>query len=111
MINLEGCELLLELEALISFQETVKFISRLIRILHSPHECGHTMIIANGFPGLPLSVVKVSAYICGFNLYQIYPSFMALGEKYTIRHFQSDIINAYTTAGLKVSSINSYVQN
>ena len=60
------------------------------------------MIISNGFPGLPLSMVKIGAYICGFNLFQIQPSFLVLGEKYTIQHFKADIVNAYTTAGLKV---------
>ena len=84
------------------FQETVKIICRLTRILHSPHECGHAMIISNGFPGLPLPIVKVSAYICGFNLFQVQPSHFVLEEKYTIHHFKSDIINAYTTAGLRV---------
>ena len=77
-------------------------ISRLIRILQSPHECGHAMMLAHGFPGLPLPMVKIAAYICGFTVFQIQPSTLVLGERYTIEHFKLDIVNAYTTAGLKV---------
>eukprot|EP00795_Rhopilema_esculentum_P016198 gene16198-7569_t len=83
------------------YEETIRTICRLIRILQSPHECGHAMVLANGFPGLPLPLVKISAYICGFTVFQIHPSSLVLGDKYTIEHFKLDIVNAYTTAGLK----------
>ena len=84
-------------------------ISRLIRILQSPHECGHAMMLANGFPGMPLPMVKIAAYICGFTVFQIQPSTLVLGEKYTIEHFKLDIVNAYTTAGLKVCVMTNTV--
>lgn len=84
-------------------------ISRLIRILQSPHECGHAMVLANGFPGLPLPMVKIAAYICGFTVFQIQPSTLVLGEKYAIEHFKLDIVNAYTTAGLKVCCVMIHI--
>eukprot|EP00794_Sanderia_malayensis_P011163 gene11163-12336_t len=83
------------------YDSTVKVICRLTRILRSPHECGNCLILADGFPGLPLSLIKVAAYTCGFTMYQIQPSAVTLGETYTTQHFKADMVNAYTTAGLK----------
>ena len=67
-------------------------------------------MLADGSPSLPLSLVKISAYLCGFTVFQINPSSVCQGEKYTINHFKMDIIQAYTTAGVKVCSEFSIFQ-
>ena len=81
----------------------IEHVCRLVRILLSPHECGHALIVAEGSPGVSVTLARLAAHLCGYSVVQINPSVLTSAEKYEVETFQADLVAYYTRAGVKVS--------
>lgn len=84
-------------------------ICRLVRVLQSPHECGHALLISQGSPGMSTNLAQLAAHLCGYSVFRINSSALTTSERYTLDSFKGDLVSAYTRAGVKV--ITSYQFN
>jgi len=80
-------------------------ICRLVRILQSPHECGHAMIVSEGSPGLATKLAQLAAHLCDYSVYRINPSSISANDRYTLDNFKVDLVQAFTRAGVKVKGL------
>ncbi|XP_075240849.1 dynein beta chain, ciliary-like isoform X3 [Convolutriloba macropyga] len=109
------------------YKSTVDEICRIARMLHSPHNVGHALLVADGSPGLINLIVAMAAHLSNYNLFQIRPSQLAaaahsskrpksttvggigsVGKSeadYTMDHFRSEISIAYKRAGVNNEKI------
>ncbi|EDV28903.1 uncharacterized protein TRIADDRAFT_19158, partial [Trichoplax adhaerens] len=87
------------------YDGVVTQVCRLVRILQSPHECGHALMVGAGCSGIASLVARLAAYLCTFIVYQINPSCMLMGGKYDVATFKDDLVEAYTNAGVKGEKI------
>lgn len=77
-------------------------ICRLVRIIQCPHECGHALIVSEGSPGLATKLAQLAAHLCDYSVTRINPSSVSNTDKYTLENFKTDLVQAYTRAGVKV---------
>jgi hypothetical protein len=80
-------------------------ICRLVRVIQSPHECGHALIVSEGSPGLATKLAQLAAHLCDYSVTRINPSSISNSDKYTLDNFKIDLVHAYTRAGVKVSTV------
>ncbi|CAH1797693.1 unnamed protein product [Owenia fusiformis] len=83
------------------YRSVIQQVCRLARVMSSPHEVAHTCLVAEGCPGRCITMAKLAANLCGFQTFKISPSPMTSTVEYKIDTFKSDIVNAYTRAGVK----------
>ena len=84
------------------FQTVIDQICRISRVLSSPHDTAHCVIVAEGCPGRAPIIACLAAYMAKYNLFKISPSPIASTHKYTLETFKSDLVTGYTQAGVKV---------
>lgn len=85
------------------FQEALSAISRLARVLATPHNIGHVCLLTEGNPGTAYLLARLAAHLNGFNVRMVTPHSAELTGAEKLRLFKQDLINAYTQAGVKVS--------
>ena len=76
---------------------------RLARIISSPHEVAHSVLVADGCVARCAVVASLAAHLCGYSVFKINPSPIASAEDYKLDIFKADLVAAYTRAGVKVS--------
>ena len=89
-------------------QTVLEQVCRLARIIASPHEVGHCMLVAEGCPGRCTVVVNLAAHLCGFSIFKVNPNPMHVGQEYKLDSFKADLVLAYIRAGVKVSQQKSF---
>ncbi|XP_064650622.1 uncharacterized protein LOC135502065 isoform X3 [Lineus longissimus] len=87
------------------YKSTIEYVCRLSRVISSPHEVAHSILVAEGCPGRTSVIVKLAAHLCGFTIFQIHPSAIAQSHEYKIDHFKNDLVQAYSKAGVKGDKI------
>ena len=80
----------------------VEQVCRLARVMSSPHEVAHTVLVAEGCPGRCSIIASLAAHLCGYTVSRIQPSPRATSTQYKMDSFKADIVAAYTAAGVKV---------
>lgn len=78
-------------------------ICRLVRVLQCPHECGHALLISQGSPGMSTNLAQLAAHLCGYSVFRINSSALSTSDRYTLDSFKSDLVSAYSRAGVKVT--------
>lgn len=78
-------------------------ICRLVRVLQCPHECGHALLISQGSPGMSTNLAQLAAHLCGYAVFRINSSALSTSDRYTLDSFKSDLVSAYSRAGVKVT--------
>ena len=78
---------------------------RLSRTIASPHEGANVVLVAEGCPGRCSILVKLSAHLCGFTVFQPSPTPSTTAVSARLEQFKSDLVMAYTRAGAKVGSV------
>lgn len=88
-------------------------ICRLVRILQSPHECGHALVVSEGSPGLATKLAQLAGHLCDYSVTRINPSSISVNDRYTLQNFKVDLVEAFTRAGVKVQRfcITKYIGN
>lgn len=73
----------------------------------------HILIVAEGNPGLASLLARLAANLCGFNAYDLNSSPANASRQFKLDQFKSDLVAAYTKAGVRVSkhSLLDYVAN
>ena len=71
-------------------------------MIASPHQAAHVVMVAEGSPGRCFVIANLAAHLCGYTTYKINPSPVSSPEEYTMKSFKSDLVTAYTRAGVKV---------
>lgn len=72
------------------------------RVLASPHDVAHTMLIAEGCAGRLAPIVSLAAHLCGFEIFKISPSSMPASKTEKLGAFREDLKMAHTMAGVQV---------
>ena len=88
-------------------QSVVEQVCRLSRTIASPHEGANVVLVAEGCPGRCSILVKLSAHLCGFTVFQPSPTPSTTSITTRLEQFKSDLVMAYTRAGTKVGSFVS----
>ncbi|XP_066025345.1 uncharacterized protein [Pocillopora verrucosa] len=83
------------------YEDVMETICRLVRVLQSPHECGHALLISQGSPGMSTNLAQLAAHLCGYSVFRINSSALTTSERYTLDSFKGDLVSAYTRAGVK----------
>ena len=83
----------------------VEQVCRLSRTIASPHEGANVVLVAEGCPGRCSILVKLSAHLCGFTVFQPSPTPSTTAVSARLEQFKSDLVMAYTRAGAKVGSL------
>ncbi len=78
---------------------------RLARVIASPHEVAHCVLVAEGCPARCSVVAHLASNLCGFSTYKINPSPISSTSEYKMDNFKADLVAAYTRAGIKVHFI------
>ena len=87
-------------------------ICRLVRVLQCPHECGHALLISQGSPGMSTNLAQLAAHLCGYSVFRINSSALSTSDRYTLDSFKSDLVSAYSRAGVKViESLSFFFQS
>ena len=92
----------------IDFQMVLEQVCRLARVISSPHDTAHCVLVAEGCPGRASTIAKLAAHLANFIVYRITPSPIATPHKYDLESFKADLVTGYTRAGVKVSLINGF---
>ena len=82
-------------------------VCRLARLIASPHEVAHCVLVAEGCPGRTTVMAKLAAHLCGFSIFKVNPNPLNIGQEYKLDSFKADLVLAYIRAGVKVSVIAS----
>lgn len=69
----------------------------------APHDVGHSLLVADGNPGLSDLFARLAANLCGFNVFEVNPSPITSTITYKLEQFKADMVSAYTRAGVRVS--------
>ena len=83
-------------------QVVLEQVCRIARIISSPHEVAHLVLVAEGCPGRCTLMANLAANLCGFTVAHINPSPMSSAMQYKMDVFKADLVAAYTRAGVKV---------
>ena len=75
------------------------------RVISSPHEVAHYLLVAEGCPGRATLMAQLAANLAGFHTYKISPSQLTNTAEYGLHSFKADLVQAYTKAGVKVGSV------
>lgn len=85
-------------------QVVIEQTCRLARLISSPHEVAHCVLVAEGCPGRCVIIANLAAHLCGYSVYKINPSPISSAAEYNMDSFKSDLVNAYMKAGVKVGA-------
>ena len=88
---------------LLLFQDVLEKITRITRVIGSPHEVGHLVLVAEGCPARCFIMATLAANLSGFTIYKIGASPPNSDFKCRMEHFKADLVAAYTKAGVKVN--------
>ena len=97
--------------SLLLTQETIQRVCRLARTIMSPHDVGHALLVADGNPGLSDLFARLAANLCGFTVFEVNPSPITATTVYKLDQFKTDMISAYTRAGVRVSELLKLCSN
>ena len=75
-------------------------------MIASPHQAAHVVMVAEGSPGRCFIIANLAAHLCGYTTYKINPSPVSSPVEYKMESFKSDLVTAYTRAGVKVIVCN-----
>ena len=87
---------------LLFLQVVLEHVCRLSRVIASPHQVAHSVLVAEGSPGLATVIAHLAANLCGFTVFKINPSPVSSDTDYKMDAFKADLVAAYTRAGVKV---------
>ena len=90
-------------------QAVLEQVCRLARVIASPHEVAHTVLVAEGCAGRCSIIAQLSAHLCGYTVVKINPISPTATKVQHMEHFQADLVAAYTRAGVKVGQ--DYIQS
>ena len=82
----------------------VEQVCRLARVIASPHDTAHCVLIAEGCPGRTNIIASLAAHLSGFGVFSISPSPISTPTPYTLSSFKADLVTGYTRTGVKVCS-------
>lgn len=81
----------------------VEQVCRLARVLASPHDIAHTMLVAKGCAGRLAPVVSLAAHLCGFEVFKTsLSSSVPISKAEKLTAFKEDLKLAHTMAGVQV---------
>lgn len=80
---------------------------RLARTIQSPHDVSHILVVSEGNPGLASLLARLAANLCGFSAYDLNSSPANASRQFKIDQFKTDLVAAYTKAGVRVSNTSS----
>ena len=84
-------------------------VCRLARVISSPHDTAHCVLVAEGCPGRASTITKLAAHLANFTIYRITPSPIATTHDYDLESFKADLVTGYTRAGVKVNYHCSFI--
>lgn len=82
----------------------VEEVCRLARMISSPHEVAHSVLVADGCVARCAVIASLAAHLSGYTVYKINPSPISSAQDYKLDAFKADLVSAYTDAGVKVRS-------
>ena len=83
----------------------IEQVCRLARVIASPHQVAHVVMVGEGCPARCTIMANLAAHLCGFTTYKINPSPVSSPTEYKMDAFKSDLVSAYTRSGVKVSNL------
>ncbi|KAK2150977.1 hypothetical protein LSH36_380g01074 [Paralvinella palmiformis] len=83
------------------YRTVIEQVCRLARVISSPHEVAHCVLVSEGCPGRTPIIVNLAAHLCGFSVFKINSSPRGSSTDYKLGVFKADIVAAYTRAGVK----------
>ncbi|XP_023931015.1 dynein beta chain, ciliary-like [Lingula anatina] len=83
------------------YRTVIEQVCRLARIVASPHEVAHTVLVADGDPGRCTIMARLAAHLSGFSVFSINPSPIASPVDYKMDVFKGELSAAYTKAGVR----------
>lgn len=73
------------------------------RVLSAPYEVAHQHLVSQGSPGITSTAVRLAAHLSNFITCQITASLIPTSNESQLDLFKSELVSAYTRAGVKVS--------
>ena len=87
------------------YRSVVEQVCRLARIIGSPHEVGHCLLVAEGCAGRCQTMASIAAHLCGFSILHINASPQNTSQENKLDTFKADLVLAYSRAGVKGEKI------
>merc|ERR1719239_1768647 len=75
------------------YKSVIEQVTRLARLIASPHEGANTVLVAEGCPVRCSTLTRLAAALCGFSVYQINATPPVTAAHTKMEQFKADLVS------------------